>query len=360
MTGGQKKKKSNVVRTTKMGKNEKSGVSLIALVITIVVVIILAAIAFGTSIRPITNTNYSDYENNVDIAVVENSIKNLVKTGALKIGDYINYNTFLTVKNYISPENANGSGDQLLSTDTSTGWRVIYMDNSKIWITPANPVSSVRLMGARGYINGPAELHKICSELYSSTSLGITASNMTIEEFEIALSASNDVDTKLAIAKENYSNSNSIGETRDYEQTFNQYFIETGHNKVTGGTQGDSIPGTGLKYYKASGDSIVIATQTDYNYASSTVPSPVWNIFSGARWLASSCIDLGPNYVYFNMRRVSSNSMVADIMCYSISSNAFSNADGVCPLVSLDSSLQLDAEGETSHTTQATAWKIIH
>ena len=42
-----------------------SGVSLIALVITIIVVIILAAIAFGTSTRTITNANFSDYVNNV-------------------------------------------------------------------------------------------------------------------------------------------------------------------------------------------------------------------------------------------------------------------------------------------------------
>ena len=44
---------------------KESGISLIALVITIIVVIILAAIAFGTSTRTISNANYSDYVNNV-------------------------------------------------------------------------------------------------------------------------------------------------------------------------------------------------------------------------------------------------------------------------------------------------------
>ena len=43
----------------------QKGVSLIALVITIIVVIILAAIAFGTSTRTISNANYSDYVNNI-------------------------------------------------------------------------------------------------------------------------------------------------------------------------------------------------------------------------------------------------------------------------------------------------------
>ena len=46
-------------------KKGQSGVSLIALVITIIVVIILAAIAFGTSTRTITNANWSTFKNAV-------------------------------------------------------------------------------------------------------------------------------------------------------------------------------------------------------------------------------------------------------------------------------------------------------
>ena len=46
-------------------KKGQSGVSLIALVITIIVVIILAAVAFGTSTRTITNANYSTFTNAV-------------------------------------------------------------------------------------------------------------------------------------------------------------------------------------------------------------------------------------------------------------------------------------------------------
>ena len=297
---------------------------------------------------------------NVVIVAVENSIKNLVKTGALKIGDYINYNTFLTAKNYTSPENANGSGDQVLSADTGTSWRVIYMDNSKIWITPANPVSTVKLMGAKGYINGPAELHKICRELYSSSSLGTTASNMTIEDFETALSASGDVATKLATAKANYSNSNSsnggINGTKEY--TSGNYFIENG-NGVSGGTVGDTIPDTSLKYYKASNTDTgkVTATQTYYNYTSSSVPSPVWNVLSGTRWLASPCVNLNSSDADFYVRRVISSRMGAYRLAYS-GGGAYSSSNGVCPLVSLSSMLQLDAGTATTHSTQANAWKI--
>ena len=46
-------------------KKNQSGVSLIALVITIIVVIILAAVAFGSSTDTITNANFSTFTNNL-------------------------------------------------------------------------------------------------------------------------------------------------------------------------------------------------------------------------------------------------------------------------------------------------------
>lgn len=242
------------------------------------------------------------------------------------------------------------------------------MDNSKIWITPANAVSRVRLRGARGYINGPSELHQICRELYSSTALGTTASNMTIENFETALSASGDVATKLATAKANYTNTFvtpnvGINGTGEYTQKRNQYFIEIGENGITGGTLGESILGTSLNYYKASSTNKVTATQTYYDYTQNTVPSPVWNVFSGTRWLASSCVDVYSGFASFAVRRVERSTMAAEPISGSDADHNNSgqvSICGVCPLVSLPSSLQLDANGKTSHTTQANTWKIIH
>ena len=296
-------------------------------------------------------------------SIAENSIKNLVKTGELKIGDYINYNTFLTAKNYTSPENANGSGDQELSANTSVGWRVIYMDNSKIWITPASPVSTVKLMGARGYINGPAELHKICRELYSSSSLGTTASSMTIEDLETALGATSDGATKLTQAKARYKRTidsvdYKIGDTKNNYTNYN-YWIEN-NNGVTGGTAGDTIPGTSLTYYKASSASPITATQTYYNYNPGSINSAVATALGGSYgWLASECVPLNSNYANFDVRGVSSSNLGADIMCYSFGITG-SSSYGVRPLVSLSSRLQLDAGDTSSHTSQTNAWKILN
>ena len=296
-------------------------------------------------------------------SIAENSIKNLVKTGELKIGDYINYNTFLTAKNYTSPENANGSGDQVLRADTGTSWRVIYMDNSKIWITPANSVSTVALAGARGYINGPAELHKICRELYSSSSLGTTASSMTIEDLETALGATSDGATKLAQAKASYTNTNltpnaKIGDTKNNYTYFN-YWIEN-NNGVTGGIAGDTIPGTSLTYYKASSASPITATQTYYNYNPGSINSAVATALGGSYgWLASPCVDLYSLSADFRVRRVASSYVGAYSMWNSVGST-YSTSNGVRPLVSLSSRLQLDAGDTSSHTSQTNAWKIIH
>ena len=497
MVERQKRRKSNVIRNTEMRKNEKSGVSLIALVITIIVVIILAAIMFGTSTRTITNANYSDYVNNVsevynafhrravtikgqeaakgnnvtdaqvynylasnsneflvradlpdytiiedeeqigmklpkmvvesgtgkmvaikyavtnagDIftwppfdyedgfqindsdnaetklsttisvkgnslgikldmntgelldSIAENSIKNLVKTEVLKIGDYINYNTYLSGdKTYISPSGETGyTSDQTLTANTSVGWRVIYMDSSKIWIVPAGAGPTTSLRGAVGYIQGPGELNKICRELYSSNSLGTTASNMTIDQLETALGATSDGATKLAQAKASYVNdySSNSGEGGIKEYTSGNCWIKNS-NGVSGGTEGNSITGTSLKYYNASDTSSVTAIQTSYSYNLSSVNSAVGNVFAvGDYWLASPCVSLYTSFVYFNMRFVKSNEVSDTTLIRSVGSPIIGRAK-VCPLVSLPSSLQLDANGKTSHTSQTNAWKIIH
>ena len=300
---------------------------------------------------------------NVVIVVVENSIKNLIKKGDLNIGDYINYNTFLTSKTYISPSGETGwTSDQTLTTAINHGWRVIYMDSNKIWIIPSGAINDTYLIGATGYIKGPAELHKICRELYSSSSLGTTASNMTVDQLEIALSATSDGATKLAQEKANYTNTSvtpntKIGDTKKY--TEGNYWIENS-NGITGGTVGDSIPGTNLKYYKASRDSIITATQTDYSYNPSSINSEVGNILGLNVWLASPCVNFRSWAGFFGIRCVRSSSLYSD----SISSSegyASNNAKhGICPLVSLPSTLQLDANGKTTHTTQANTWKIIH
>ena len=302
---------------------------------------------------------------NVIIVVVENSIKNLVKTGTLKIGDYINYEAFLTNKTYVSPSGETGyTSDQTLTTVTSVGWRVIYMDSSKIWIVPAYSVSSVRLRGALGYINGPSELNKICRELYSSTSLGTTSRSMTIDDLETALGATSDGATKLAQAKASYVNdySSNSGEGGTREYTIRDYWIENS-NGVTGGTEGDTIPGTSLKYYKASTGSPVTATQTYYDYNPNSINSAVATALGESySWLASPCVHLNNNVASFFVRTVRSsglNSNYADYICYSSGYTTW-NSYGMRPIVTLSSTLQLDANGKTTHTTGANAWKIIH
>ena len=298
---------------------------------------------------------------NVVIVVVENSIKNLVKTGALKIGDYIDYNTFLSGdKTYTSPSGETGyTADQTLTTDASAGWRVIYMDNSKIWIVPASAVTTTYLRGAVGYIKGPAELNKICRELYSSSSLGTSASNMTIDQLEIALSATSDGATKLEQAKasyvNNYSSNSGEGGTKAY--TIGNYWIENS-NGVSGGTEGDSIRGTSLKYRRASTGSPVTATQTYYSCAPNSINRAVGNVFSGYRWMASPCVDLSLNEADFGVPLVISHNVGPGSLAGSRGSMA-NWSYGVCPLVSLPSSLQLDANGTSTHTTQANTWKII-
>ena len=51
-------------------------------------------------------------------------------------------------------------------------------------LIPSAPVGSVTLQGAQGYNNNVYLLNKVCSELYSDSSKGITATSIKTEDFE--------------------------------------------------------------------------------------------------------------------------------------------------------------------------------
>ena len=184
---------------------------------------------------------------------------------------------------------------------------------------------------------------------------------MTIEDLETALVATSDGATKLAQAKANYKDYAGgvyykIGDTREY--TSSSYWIENS-NGVTGGTKGDSIPGTSLTYYKASSTSPVTATLTGYEYSPNSINSAV-QLGGNYCWLASPCVNFGSNAVGFALRSVGAFGVGSSGVWTSSSVGAKMGSSGVRPLVSLPSSLQLDANGKITHTSQANAWKIIH
>ena len=105
----------------------------------------------------------------------------------VKVGDYVDYR--LTAATIDADSTKTGYGaKETLTTDTSAKWRILSIDNDtgKVLITTQGPVNKVTLRGAKGYLYGVNELHRLCEKLYSNTSKGLTAKSMTIEDLNKA------------------------------------------------------------------------------------------------------------------------------------------------------------------------------
>ena len=105
-------------------KKGQSGVSLIALVITIIVVIILAAVAFGTSTRTITNANWSTFAN--AIGEVRTAFQERVTTVKGEEAAKGRTRTDAQVYNFVAKNAANASkrsdSGEYISGDLNMAW----------------------------------------------------------------------------------------------------------------------------------------------------------------------------------------------------------------------------------------------
>ena len=110
-------------------------------------------------------------------------------TSKIKVGDYVNYEPTVA-QNVETDSSKTGYMKEVLSTDTTAKWRILSIDNEtgKVMLTTEGHVNKVTLKGATAYFNGASELHRLCEKLYSSTTKGISARSMTIEDLDKASS----------------------------------------------------------------------------------------------------------------------------------------------------------------------------
>ena len=255
----------------------------------------------------------------------------------IKVGDYINYETFLTEKTYLAAKEETGYNQDLtLRTTTSTKWKVFYIDteNGQLLITPSQAVSTspnLGLSGELGYVNGPRIVNEACETLYS-TRIG-AARGMTIEDIDVA--------TGYDIAK--YSNptvsTGTIGGTITFIK--DNYFISGGG--VTGGTINGTV---GDRYYLAASEAApVTASQTYYAYNPSngsvvTNPEAGKELGSNWGWLASSCVGMDRTGANFRMRIASNTNVGADFMAFS-SGTSRNKIAGIRPVATLGGGIRL-------------------
>ena len=193
---------------------ENTGITLIALVVTIIVLLILA----GVSISMLTGQNgilnrVADAKEKTEVAQKDEEEKmqgyeSLIDqyTGTipegLKVGSEVTYapsGTYNWQAKYCSSEKTEGTDDVTLNSASGqsyniTEWKVLSIENGKVELVPTNPTEGTVYLGqAQGYNNGVKLLNDACSSLYGNTSKGITARSLNIDDIEKYMS-----DDKLA------------------------------------------------------------------------------------------------------------------------------------------------------------------
>jgi len=137
----------------------------------------------------INGENLAPTGKNYEIPIVEIYNEGLVegnnKYSGLEIGDYVDYEKYLTTKTYQALATDTGLAiDQTFTTETSTKWRVLDItDDGRIVLVSEAPVNEsvgLCLLGAKGYNNAETVLNNMCNILYSS-SVG-TARSMTFAD----------------------------------------------------------------------------------------------------------------------------------------------------------------------------------
>lgn len=117
----------------------------------------------------------------------------------LKIGDYVDYTYDTVLEGYTllaeqsGYTGSNDDGSQTIDQNSTVlKWRVLNInkENNTMDLVSAEPTSNiVYLRDAIGYNNGVYLLNDICKELYSNTSLEVTARNINLTDMEKHLTA---------------------------------------------------------------------------------------------------------------------------------------------------------------------------
>ena len=195
--------------------NKNKGITLIALIITIIILLILAGITIGTltgenglftraqqakektqESQERENETIENYIAQIDEISDENTLVNKVKSGEIKIGDYVKYEpnsvdinsdeykTLVSNWGETYSGSTNNSSANLIQ-DKTLNWRVLDIKDGKVRLISDKPTSNtVALSGYQGYNNAVYLLDHTCKTLYSNSTLSNNVQNLKIEDIQ--------------------------------------------------------------------------------------------------------------------------------------------------------------------------------
>ena len=370
-------------------KLSQSGITLIALIITIIVMLILVAVTvkvaidsglFGHAKKAVDDWKAAEeQESNIGNGpvtiggVTYNSLDEYLATlpktpetpdtpttpdrTGLSVGDYVAY-TPDTVSNYTGlgsseTEKAGSTSNPAdgIPQDTTLTWRILSInDDGSVDLVSTKPTNkAVYFKNSIGFNNGVYLLNDLCASLYSNTELGVTARSMNLMDIESKLNA-----TGIA-ARDAYNNGNkTYGETQQY----------TGTNAKTPDIYkhvGKTLAEETKDYYTEATtlghteEATLDVQQTYYNFGSTTPTeyfddSTFYELVFGTGtyyWLASRYAYCNTSNAGFGLRYVNSANLRGYFLF--ISDGAANNGNYfVRPVVSLGSDIQISRDGGTA------------
>ncbi len=363
--------------------NKNTGITLIALVVTIIVLLILAGISISmlTGQNGILNraseakekTEYAQKDENEKMQGYESAIDKYaygVPEG-LEVGSPVTYSPSETYNWQAKYCSTTKTDDVTLSSADGesfnlTEWRVLSIENGKVELVPTQPTDGTVYLGeAQGYNNGVKLLNDACSSLYSNTNMGITARSLNIDDIEKYM-----LKEKLNEAHEHQNNNggakygtqvtNAYTSNKNYPLIYeieNLCEINDGNVKENGvgiseqtsfvekndegATDGRAMTATSIQPYQTYWYKDDLYMQKAFkisnngiNYYELLMPQKSNTYY----WLASRCIDTDSSSCFFNIRGVYSGGISAYDM-YNSGDSTSNNNLRLFPVVSLNASL---------------------
>ena len=325
----------------------------------------------------ITDNNYPmivtvegkySYTINKNGSIVQGEV---VTREGMEIGDYVNYTYDQKTTGYSILSTYSGyTSNQTLNQKSGMQWRILNIhENGTVDLIGDVSASDqgIYLRGAQGYNNGVYLLNDICKELYSNSTLGITARSINMEDIESQMN-----ETGIAARDAYIYDGMLYGDVKTYTNlTYAEYpklyihenggGIDTAEVNTNGIGRSDNGYTSPTTETSSKANSSLITTQThyyfantpanyfkDYNESSSTVRDMLFN--TGTNYhVASRCVICasGP---FFCVRLVDSSNLNASSM-FSPLSYSYTNSSHVRPIVSLGANIKIEAcEGENSST----------
>ncbi len=295
----------------------------------------------------------------------------VVSREGIKVGDYVNYTYDQKTEGYSLLSTQSGyTSNQTVNQKSGMKWRVLNIhENGTVDLIAdiASTDQTIYFQGALGYNNSVYLLNDICKELYSNSTLGITARSVDLEDIESQMN-----ETGIA-ARDAYVYSGvQYGKTKTYTGSYAYYpnlyakekgsGIDTTEVKTSGIGESDNGYTSPTTETSSKATSLTV-TQTfylfsntpanyfkDYNESSSSTVRDILFNTGTTYYLASRYGQCGSSKGYFGLCCVAGANLNGSTL-FNSSTTTYNSAHRLRPVVSLGSNIKIEAcEGENNST----------